>query len=178
MSDPAIQVDVGKLYHPVHLTCKFKVDGEMALRCQRYGAGLYRGKPIGKVPDLWPHLDLKQQALWEAKTFLGHMRRQGYQPQQAESEMELWGPYREKLNMAKGAELVNIEEGNHTIPEGLWGSAAYGGWTHDGHKGPRQLDRNAVLDSQDWKHGVVFLIRGRFLATRGKREETTGTIIV
>jgi hypothetical protein len=178
MADPSIRVDLGKFYEPVLLTCKFKVDSELVLKCQRMGDKPHRGTPIGKIVELYPYDQLKRIALSQAKTFVRHMRTQGFEPQEAESAMELWGPYREKLNMAKGASLVNFEEGNPLIPQGHHGSAAYGGWEHDLVKGPRALDRNTVRDHRDWKQGVVFLIRGSFLGTRGHREETTGTTIV
>lgn len=170
-----VKIDPGKIYHPLTLVCKFRADPELALHCQ--GAGLHRGIPIGKMLELWPTDMLKRQALSEAKTFVGHMKRQGYIPQQAESEMELWGPYREKLNMAKGTELVNFEAGNHLIPQGHWGSAAHGVTKADSRK-PRVLSREQLLDSEDWQLGVAFLIRGKFLATQWKESESDGTLIV
>ena len=173
----SIKVDPGKLYHPVRLTCKFKVDPELALKCQRLGAGLHRGTPIGKVSELWPTQTLKRRALTEAKAFVGHMKNQGYVAQQPESEMELYGPFREKLDMSKAAELVNFEEGNPLIPQGHWGSAAHQATSADS-RGPRVLNRKELLDSQDWQHGVAYLIRGTFLATNWKQDEKTGTLIV
>lgn len=168
--------DSATYHHPVHIVCKIRVDPELVLLCQEMGQQPLRGSPIGKMMGLYPFDLLKNQAMDEAKTFTGHMRRMGNRPLQAESEMEIWGPYREKLKLAKG--LVNIEEGNHTLPEGRWAFGDYSGWTHDGQQGPRQIKREEVLDSPDWKNGVIFLIRGRFEATRGKQEETTGTVLV
>lgn len=178
MADSSIRVDPGKLYEPVLLTCKFKIDSELVLKCQRMGDKPHRGTPIGKIVELYPYDQLKRAALSQAKAFVRHMKAQGFESQEAESAMELWGPYREKLNIAEGAALKNFEEGNPLIPQGHIGSASYGGWEHDLVKGPRVLNHNTVRDHRDWKHGVVFFIRGRFLGTRGHREETTGTIIV
>ena len=35
-----------------------------------------------------------------------------------------------------------------------------------------------VLDSQDYRQGLAFIIRGKFLASHGSEEEETGTLIV
>jgi hypothetical protein len=129
------------------------------------------------MPELYPQHVLKRIVLSQTKTFLGHMKRQGYIPQQTETEMELWGPFREKVDMSKASDLVNIEEGNPTVPEGRYASAARGVWGHDGTRGPRELDRKTLLDHRDWQRGVFFSVRGRFLATKGSREEETGTIL-
>ena len=169
---PTTVLDPGKIYHPLRLVCKFRIDPELALE-----TGLHHGASIGKMLELYPYDQLKHKALSEAKTFMGHMRRQGYIPQQAESEMELWGPYREKVDMSKGADLVNFEEGNPLIPQGHWGSAAHGVSKADS-RDPRVLNKRELLDSPDWRHGVVFLIRGKFLATHWKESDSDGTLIV
>lgn len=134
-----------------------------------------KGVSIGKMMSLYPFDRLKQQAMDEAKTFVHYMKIQGNEPRQAESEFEVWGPFRERVRFT--AETRNIEEGN-PFSKPVIGFSGYGGWTHDGHKGPRKLDRKELLDSPDWKAGVVFMIRGLFTATRGHREETTGTVLV
>ncbi len=177
---PSIHIDpeTTKLYEPLWLTAKFPVDAELVLRCQRAGDQPHKGTIIGKMLELYPYDVLKRIVLGHTKTFLSHMKAQGYVPQQPETEMELWGPFREKLDMSKSADLVNIEEGNHTIPEGRYVTAARGVWGHDGVKGPRELDKRTLLDHRDWQRGVFFSVRGRFLATKGKREEATGTLIV
>jgi hypothetical protein len=176
--DFKIDSEKTKLYEPLWLTAKFPVDAELVLRCQKAGDSPHKGTRIGKMMELYPYGALKRVVVGHTKTFLRHMKAQGYIPQQAETEMELWGPFRERVDMSKGAELINIEEGNHTIPEGRYVSAARAVWGHDGVKGPRKLDRKTLLDHRDWQRGVFFSVRGRFLATKGKQEEETGTIIV
>ena len=175
---PSVRVKPGKIYHPSSLTCKFPIDTELVLNCQRLGARPYRGTIIGKMPELHPFVKLKNAVLAQTKEFVRAMKSKGYIPQQAETEMELWGPYREKLDMAKASQLTNFEEGNPLIPQGHIGSAAYGGWQSDGVKGPRMLDRNLLLDHRDWQRGVAFIVRGKFLGTVGHESEETGGLIV
>jgi hypothetical protein len=175
---PSVKVEPGKIYEPVLLTMKFKADADLVLTCQRCGDAPHRGTPIGKIIELWPRDALKRLAISETKTFIRHMKNQGYEAQQAPTEMELWGPYREKMDMRKGGSLVNFEEGNPLIPQGRWGYAAHGVWNHDLEVGPRKLDPKRVRDHRDWKLGVVFLVRGKFLASHGHQEETTGETIV
>lgn len=178
MGAPSIKVDPGKIYEPIALTMKFKADSGLVLTCQHMGDKPHRGTPIGRIPELYPRDALKKLALSETKTFIGHMKNQGYEAQEAATEMELWGPYREKMDMGKGDSLVNFEEGNPLIPQGHWGTAAHGIWQHDGIGGPRQLDPKKVRDHRDWKRGVVFMVRGKFLATRQFQEEKTGETVV
>lgn len=167
---------------PVLLNCKFKADPELVLRCQGAGQQPLHGLPIGRMPDFYPFLALKRIAMEECQTFVGHMRNQGFEPREAESQMELWGPFREKMDMSRGAALENFEEGNHLIPQGKWRSQAHGAWAPEGTGraalGPQMLDKERVLHSQDYKHGIAFFIRGRFLASHGKEEEETGTLLV
>ena len=163
-----------KFYVPDKLVCKFVPDRELVLQCQEAGMAPVKGLPIGKMRDTWPFSRLKVIAESEAKTFIGHMERQGYVPQQNYSAMEIFGPYRNKPTVARN---VNIEEGNPLVPEGRWALSSKGAWEPDSLR-PRALDRDQVLYGGDWKHGVCFLIRGNFLATRGYEEETTGTVIL
>ena len=176
---PSVQIDpeTTRIYEPVTLTAKFPVDPELVVRCQQAGDRPHRGTRVGKMLELYPYDVLKRLATAQAKTFLRHMRNQGYEPLQAETELELWGPFRERLDTSKAADLKNFEEGNHLIPQGHWGSAAHGVWRHDLVRGPRQLDVT-TLGHRDWRFGVVFMLRGKFLATGGHREETTGTLLV
>ena len=178
MDSPSVRIDPGTIHQPIPLNATFPVDLDLVLTCQRVGDKPYRGTPIGKIPELWPREGLKRTILGYAKTFIRHMKAQGYEAQQAETELELWGPYREKMDMGKGGALVNFQEGNPLVPQGHWGTAAHGLWEHDGITGPRQLDPKVAKGHQDWQRGVVFLIRGKFLATHGHREETTGSTIV
>ena len=176
---PAVQIDAEKMriYEPVTLAAKFPVDSELVLRCQKAGDQPHKGTRVGKILELYPYDILKGQALEQAKVFCQHMRSQGYEPLQEPTEMELWGPFRERLDTSKAATLKNFEEGNHLVPQGRWGSAAHGVWRHDSVRGPRRLDRQTVLNHPDWKYGIVFMLRGKFLATGGHLEDS-GTLIV
>ena len=152
------------------LVCKFRPDPDLALK----GRKVYKGLPIGKLEPHWPHSALKAVALEEAKTFIGHMAKQGHKALQNPEAMELWGPYKEKPT---SSQLVNIEEGNPFYPEGKWAFGAKGAWRPES-KGPQPLSKDALLDSPDWRTGVAFLIRGRFESTIGHQEETTGIVIL
>lgn len=166
-----------KQHHPVALVGKFKVDSDLMMDCQRYGGGVYHGTPIGKLLEIWPTDALKTQALDICKTFIQHMKLQGYETRESATQMELWGPYREKLDISKANRLINFEEDNPLVPEGKFGYPMMG-WEHDGVTGPRKLDATLLRDHRDWQLGSVLLIRGKFIATRGTEEETTGTILV
>lgn len=174
---PSVQVKPGKIYHPLSLTCKFPVDTELVLDCQRLGSKPHKGTIIGKMPELHPFVQLKNHVLVQAKAFVRAMKSQGYIPQQAETEMELWGPFREKVDLAKASQLVNFEEGNPFIPQGHFGSAASGGWQPDGVTGPRVLDSDLLRNHRDWRWGVAFIVRGTFLATRGYENDTGGWVV-
>lgn len=165
-----------QLHEPVLLKCRFRADPELVLLCQSLGEQPHKGTPIGKMKNLYPFEALKRQAMDEAKMFVRHMRKQGFEPMQAESEMELWGPFAEKVDMSKGASLENFEAGNHLIPQGMYRTRAHGAWKPDG-KGPRRLTKQ-MLDEPRYGKGASFYIRGRFLASHGKEEEATGTLIV
>ena len=172
MSGAAYQLDRESitLSVPVRLTCKFIVDPELVLQWQRLGGQPHKGTPIGKIRD--PFDLLKRQALQEARIFVRYMKQQGNRPQEAESQMLLYGPFRNRMDMSKAATMENFEEGNPFHPNGMWRSAAHGVWKPDG-RGPRLIDPEA-----EYKHGVAFYIKGKFLATHGKEEEETGTLIV
>lgn len=167
------------LSHPVELNCKFKPDPELVLKCQSAGMRPLRGAAIGKISNLYPIDTFKRIAMEEAQTFVGYMKQQGYTPREAESEMQIWGPFRESVDISKGASMENFEEGNDLVPEGKWRSRARNMWQPpDADRGPRELSKEEVLDSQDYKEGLAFIIRGKFLASRGHEEEETGTLIV
>lgn len=166
------------LSHPVELNCKFKPDSELVLKCQAAGMRPLKGVPIGKISNLYPAQTFKRVAMDEARTFVGYMKQQGFRLRGAESEMKVWGPFRESVDISKTG-MENFEEGNPLIPEGKWRSAARNVWKPpDSNRGPRVLSREEVLDSQDYRQGLAFIIRGKFLASHGKEEEKTGTLIV
>lgn len=159
---------------PIYLSCKFHVDPELVLRCQKAGDHPHRGTRLGQMREFWPFDALKRKALEEAQAFVGHMRTQDYLPLQSIYEMELWGPFREKVRHIES--MTNIEEGNPFFPDGRWVSDNRG--TVRGTKGPQELDREEVLNSPDWAKGTIFLIRGRFEGNYGHVEESTGVLIV
>lgn len=162
------------LHVPVWKSCILRVDRELVLKCQNAGEPLCRGKRLGSLSPVWPTASLKDELLVQAKEFQRHMRLRGLEPKQSEYELELWGPYREKVDMAKAAEWINIEEGNPFFPEGRWVSAARA--AAPAQRGPIELDRE-LLDHRDMQRGVHFIVRGRFERTYGKRSEETGELI-
>lgn len=179
VSAPAVQIGRESivLHEPVTLTCKFRVDPELVLKCQDAGQRPHRGTPLGKMRVGYPFEELKKIAMDETKQFIHYMKIQGNEPRTAESVMTIYGPYREKMDMSKGASMENFEAGNPFHPNGMWRSQAHGVWAPDG-KGPRLLDRKKVLDSPDWELGTVYFVQGLFLASHGKEEEETGVLIV
>ena len=162
------------VHEPVSLACKIKVDPELVLLCQEHGDRPHKGTRIGRMKELWPFESLKRHLLEQTKLFVKHMRSQGNDPLQSETEMEAWGPFREKADVSN-SRLVNIEEGNPFFPDGRWVAANRGAMVAT--KGPQELTREKILSS-DWERGAIFLVRGRFVATGGHREESTGTLIV
>jgi len=179
MTGAAYQLDKESitLSVPVTLTCRFKVDPELVLKCQRFGGQPHKGTPIGKIGESYPFDAFKRKAMEEAKTFIHHMEIQGNRPQEAPSEMHLYGPFRNQMDMSKAHQMENFEEGNHLVPQGKWRSKAHGAWEPDG-QGPRALDPTRVLDDPDYKHGIAYFIKGKFLASHGKESDETGTLVV
>jgi hypothetical protein len=116
---------------------------------------------------------LRDELLIQAKEFLRHMKVRGLEPKQSEFKLELWGPYRDKVDLAKGAEMINIEEGNPFFPDGRWVSAARA--AAPAQRGPLELTPE-LLDHPDVK-GVHFIVRGLFTRTYGKQSEETGQLI-
>jgi hypothetical protein len=169
-----IDAESTQVHVPTYLTCKFRADPELVLRCQNAGDTVHRGTRIGQLREFWPFDALKRQALEEAQTFIRYMRTQDYEPRQSHFEMELWGPFPEKVKYTDS--LTNIEEGNPFFPDGRWVSNSRG--TREATRGPQELDKETVLNSPDWKKGTVFLIRGQFIGNYGHVEEATGTLIV
>ena len=173
---PAAWVDAETtaIYAPVWKSCILRVDRELVLRCQEAGEAPCRGKPVGSLSALWPVAGLKDELLVQAREFLRHMKLRGFEPKQSEYLLELWGPYREKVDMTKGAELINIEEGNPFFPDGRWVSAARS--TAPEEHGPQWLSADK-LNHRDYKRGVHFIVRGLFTRHYGKQDEMTGTLI-
>lgn len=137
--------------------------------------GVLRGKALGKLSPIWPLSSLKDALVEQAREFQRHMTLRGFAPQQNEWQLELWGPYRERVDMTKGAEMVNVEEGNPFFPDGMWASAARS--AGPAQRGPLELDRE-LLDHRDMKRGVHFIVRGLYLRDYGKQDEMTGKLIV
>ena len=162
------------LHEPTWLNGKIRIDAELVLKCQRSGGGKFRGVKLGKLSDLWPHASLRRAIQEQSTTFLNHMRLQGFEPKNSVYELEVWGPYREKVDM--GTKYKNIEEGNEMFfPDGRWAIAQNA--AAPAQKGPMELSRD-LLDHPDMKRGVHYIVRGLFLAEYGKEEEETGTLIV
>ena len=160
---PAIRENLNKtkFYVPDLLVCKIIPDQELALK-----VGVHKGTPIGKISELWPHDRFKKSVIEEAQKFVYHMNQQGNELQTSIYEMELWGPFRDK---PMGFQEVNIEEGN-PWQEDKYAFTTKGAWQPDTLG---NVERN-VLE----KHGACFRIRGKFLKTRGKQDESTGVVIL
>lgn len=175
---PAIHLDAEStaLRHSVSLNCKVRVDPELVLLCQKHGDAPHRGTRIGRMREIWPFAALKNHVVEQTKEFVRQMRVRGYESQQPESLMELWGPFREKVDISNTG-LVNVEAGNPFFPEGRWVNANRG-VREIKTKGPQQITRRDLLDSSDWEKGAIFLVRGRFIATRGKQDDQTGILLV
>jgi hypothetical protein len=146
--------------HPTPLVCQFRADPEMVERCQKAAVGeerFWRGRPLGAIRDLWPWGDMKMQAMEEARLFVHYMRqqRQEYELVGAVTEMELWGPYRQKVDWGRAQERL-------TRTDGDWNSAKTSEYAPGYAYG--------FEDKPDDK-GLVFLIRGQFLGKYGKLVE-------
>ena len=175
---PNVHIDGDSiLFHePAFLVCKIRVDPELVLLCQSHGDRPHRGTRIGRMKELWPFESLKRYLLEQTKEFFRQMRSRGNDPLQSETEMEVWGPFQEKADISN-TRLINIEEGNPFFPDGRW-VADNRGTIRLESKGPQQMTRDKVLNSLNWERGAVFLVRGRFIATQGYREESTGVVLV
>ncbi len=148
--------------HPVPLTCQFRADTEMVTRCQAAAQGaerFWRGEPIGTISRLFPWSDMKDQAMKEARLFVGYMRqqRQEYELIGAVTEMELWGPYRQKVDWSRADETLTRGD-SRGFGEELKTSEYAPGYAYG-------------LDDKPEDKGLVFLIRGQFLAKYGKLVE-------
>lgn len=163
------------LHQPVWKSCLLRVDRELVLACQRAGEKPYRGRRLGSLPDLHPHMGLKRELIAQAKDFLHHMKGRGFEPKHTEYELELWGPYRDRLDFSRaGSAKINIEEGNPFFPDGRWVSAARA--AGPAQRGPLELSTE-LLDHHDMQRGVHMIARGLFLRTYGKEAEDTGQLI-
>lgn len=151
---------------PVNLSCHITLEYELVRKCQMAGDRPHRGTPIGKMLSLYPFDLLKRRLLQEAEVFRGHMVKQGYEPAQATTEFELWGPYMEKVDTQRLHEEWIPEEGNHVIPA-AYRAKAQRAWGYRGDE--LRIDK-----------GVAFFIRGAFLASgrNGVMDEQTGVLIV
>ena len=176
MTGVVIDRESTTVHEPVYRSAKFPVDMELVVQCQKLGDKPYRGVQIGTMGVLYPHSELKAQALHFAKMFIMQMQREGLEAAEPETLMELWGPYRERVDWSSTNRMVNIEEGNPFFPDGRWVSDSRGA-TKALSRQPQRLSKKLYNDPH-WKRGVIFLIRGRFVATKGREEEATGTLIV
>lgn len=164
------------IHHPVYRSAKFPVDMELVVQCQKLGDKPYRGVPIGTMGVIYPQSELRDKALYFAKMFIMQMQREGLDAAEPETLMELWGPYRERVDWSSTNRSINIEEGNPFFPDGRWVQESRGATKAIG-RNPQRLNKE-MYDDPHWKRGVIFLIRGKFVATKGKEEESTGTLIV
>ncbi len=154
---------------PTWLVCQFRADPEMVARCQGAAEGdqrFWRGRAIGTIRDLWPWQDMKRTALEEARQFVKYMRQQyqQYELVGAESEMELWGPYRQKVDWARVQDKL-VRGDLRGIGGPLKMTQYAPGWAYG-------------FDDKPEDKGLVFLIRGMFLAKYGRLVEDKEVLLV
>ena len=154
---------------PTRLVCQFRADIEMVTRCQRAAEGgerFWRGQAIGTISKLFPWQDMKHKALEEARLFVGYMRQQ-YQQYEligAESAMELWGPYRQKVDLARVKD--KLVRGDMQGMGGELKMTEYApAWAYG-------------FDDKPEDKGLVFLIRGLFLAKYGRLVEDKEVLLI
>ena len=143
------------------ITTRCTLEYELVELCQRHGGRVSRGKPIGLLPELWPH-DLMKRALIEhAEEFARQIKGQGFEPQSGVYAFKLWGPYTEKVGQPR--EWVP-EEGNPLISQPRKAQQVFG------YRG----------NEFDWNKGATFLIQGNFTraAKHGHVSEENGVIWV
>ena len=157
------------LAHPSWLVCQFRADTEMVTRCQASAEGeerFWRGQAIGTIRDLWPWQDMKILAQEQARLFVGYMRQQyqQYELVGAESEMELWGPYLQKVDWNRVQDRL-VRGDLDGFGEELKKSEYAPGWAYG-------------FDDKPEDKGLVFLIRGLFLAKFGRLVEDKEVLLV
>ncbi len=80
------------------VSTKCVLDSELADLCQKHGGGVSRGRPIGQLPELWPHDMLKRALLGHAAEFIRQIGLEGFAPVSSSlGAFRLWGPYMEKV---------------------------------------------------------------------------------
>jgi hypothetical protein len=146
------------LAEPVFLTCQFPVEQELVLACQAGDEKTYRGVPVGTIRDLWPWSELRKVALWHAQEFVRNMKNQDYELVGHATAMGLWGPYTQKVEWDKVDQQITSEENFETrsYPHAY----LY-------RENEVRLDR-----------GIIYLIRGQFLAGHGHLSEEKGVLVV
>lgn len=140
------------LAKPVVLSCQFRADRDLVLRCQETAAPdrkTWRGQPLGTLSNLWPWSDMKDLVKNEAQQFVGYMKQQNYDPIGDYTAMELWGPYMQKVDWSKARN-----------PNARWS---------DGNNYPEAFLHGG--NDVNFDLGVVFYIKGNFLGRYGRMVE-------
>ena len=102
---------------PVNLTCAFAVEVSALSKT-------YRGQTFGSFIDLHPYSIVQEQAVREAKAWLGYMKQQGYELIGNETEIRMWGPYRPKSHLYRykvgdDRAATSFMEDEDPFPEGM-----------------------------------------------------------
>jgi hypothetical protein len=143
------------------VTCHTTVDYELVRKYQQHGGGICRGRPLGRLPELWPFDMLKRPLVQEAQRFVDQVKTQGFEPLTSIYEFEVWGPYTEKVGDPQD---WTPEADNPFVDEPKTATTAW-------------LYQDGVHNVEK---GCAYLIRGRFsrAAKYGHVEEETGIIII
>mgnify|MGYP001606223412 FL=1 len=142
---------------------KVTVDEELVRLCHLHGEKPYRGRRLGRLPELWPFEMLKRPLIEHAHKFVRQIGAQGFKPVTSVYEFQVWGPYTEKVGEIQS---YVPEEGNHLIPPAQRRKAVRV-WGYQG-------------DEVRWDKGAAFLIVGEFTraAKYGQVSEEEGKIIL
>ena len=94
---------------PVSLNGAFPIPSDAIART-------YRGVKFGEFIDIHPYAVVQRLAIEAAKKFVADMRLQGYELLGNETDLQLWGPYRDRTyEIDKGVGFALTDE---PFPEG------------------------------------------------------------
>lgn len=148
---------------PCRISCRVTVEYELVRLFQARGGGVCRGKPLGRLPELWPFDLLKRPLVEEAQEFVRQVGLQGWRPLTPATFFEVWGPFTEKV----GTPHDWVPEADNPFIPDHEKQVATTAWLYAGHE--LRVDK-----------GCAFFIRGEFArkATLGSIDEERGLILV
>lgn len=145
------------------ITTKCVLEYEMVRKVQMAGDRPHKGTPLGRISQLWPTEMLRRALKEHGEEFIRQVAKQGYIALGSVYELEVFGPYTEKVGDAPDytpeADNPFIPKHEKRVASKVWG---YQG------------------DEIDVSKGVAFLLRGRFArhARHGHIEEGSGLLLV